>query len=81
MTIREAYLSAKSWQRKAALIAYYHGIRKYKDKKWLLSSTAKYFSCSIGLVCEAIKLTENMSSVKEFKSRAEALKFLKSNAK
>lgn len=74
MKFKDALIEANTWQRRVALISFYHNMRLAKNRKWKLIDSAKYFKVSIGLISESLLLSENWDEIKECQSRNEALK-------
>jgi hypothetical protein len=78
MTLREHYDKAKSWQRKAVIISFYHnGMVLKKKGKWKLKQTAAYFNISIGKTSEDINICLNLNLIKHHNFRQDALAQLK----
>lgn len=78
MTYRESYSSEKSWKRRVALIATFHGARLAKSKDWKLTDSAKYFGLSLGLISESLNLSKHWDEIDSCQSRSEALRKIKS---
>jgi hypothetical protein len=78
MTLKEHYDKAKTWQRKATIISFYHnGMVLKKRGKWKLRQTADYFNVSIGKVSEDINLCLNLGIIKHHTFRQNALEQLR----
>ncbi len=76
-TFYKKYKSCKKWQNKARVIQLYHAYMIVKNGKFSFRQVATYFDLSLGTVCEAIKLAENMPFIKDCLTRKEALGKLK----
>jgi len=78
LTYRESYSSEKSWKRRVALIATFHGARLMRNPNWKLTDSAKYFGLSLGLISESLNLSKHWDQIDSCKSRSEALRKIKS---
>lgn len=78
MTYRESYINAKTWQKRVALIATFHGARLMRNPDWKLTDSAKYFGLSLGLISESLNLSKHWDQIESCQSRSEALRKIKS---
>jgi hypothetical protein len=78
MKFREKYSQCKTWRSKARCIHLLHSIKSANDKEWIMSDTARFFDVSIATVSESIFIAEHMSLLSNAKSRAGALRILRS---
>lgn len=66
----------KNWRKKIYLMQHFH-IRMKASRRgaWKQGDTAKYFQVSNALVSENMKLFQHYESLRQFRTRDEAIKF------
>ena len=77
MTFRERYQKSETWHEKAIVMEIYHLAMSQRIQGWTISGTAEYFSVSMGLASENLKLAHGLhvdSSLIKSPNRQEALK-------
>lgn len=77
MTFKEKYEKCLKWHEKVLVIELYHLVQIHKNKNWTLSKTAEYFSISMGLVSENLKLASAIHQnerIMNLDTRQEALR-------
>lgn len=62
MTILEQYQKATKWTDKVSLMELLYLSKRMNDKHWTLNDTAAFFSVSIGLVSENLKLANELNN-------------------
>lgn len=81
MTYKEKFHKSTDWKQRVLIMELFHLLMQSKHKNWHLSSTAKYFGVSMGLVSENLALAHAMDEVEDCTSRVKALAAMRSNKK
>lgn len=78
MTALDAFEKAKSWKKKAKIIALYHTAMMAKKRgQWSMRRTALHFSISLGMVSESVLLVTNYELIINVKKRDSALRIIR----
>ena len=83
MTFKQKYRGEIHWVKKVYTMSFYHNIKLYKNSKWKVSDTARYFEVSEALVSENLKLAVGLVNDEslELLSRNAALNRIKHGPK
>lgn len=78
-TYREKFKSSTDWKQKVLTMEFFHLLMLTRNKKWKLENSAKYFSTSVALVSENIKLAKmlKLGIIDACTSRDKAIKLLR----